>query len=362
MKISVSIIGSNGLPGRYGGWDQLMNHLTDRLKNSISFTVYTSSHNAVPGLTHFNDAKIRVVKLKANGIQSIPYDGFSIFESVFKRRDVLLILGVSGCIFLPFARIFSKKIILNIDGAEWKRGKWNWFIKYFLKISEAVGVLFSDIVIADNEVIKNYVFEKYGKKSELIAYGGDHVKRIQMSSKAMHAYNISPKKYAFTVCRIEPENNIQLILEAFANVDLTLVIIGNWNNSNFGVELRQKYKYFKNMRLLDPIYDQERLDEIRGNCMLYIHGHSVGGTNPSLVEAMSLALPCIAFDVSYNKETTESKAVYFSSVQELLVSINLLTNDENGRNKVAKDMLEVASRRYRWSNIVESYKVLFAPF
>ncbi|WP_071461756.1 DUF1972 domain-containing protein [Polynucleobacter asymbioticus] len=360
MKISVSIIGSNGLPGRYGGWDQLMNHLTKNLKNTISFTVYTSSHNAVRGLTHFNDAKIRVVNLRANGIQSIPYDGFSIIESVFKRQDVLLILGVSGCIFLPFARIFSKKIILNIDGAEWKRGKWNWFIKSFLKISEAIGVLFSDIVIADNEVIKNYVFEKYGKQSVLIAYGGDHVRRISMSGKTSNEYRISPKKYAFTVCRIEPENNIELILDTFSKYDLILVIIGNWNNSNFGIELRAKYKSFQNMRLLDPIYDQDRLDEVRGNCFLYIHGHSVGGTNPSLVEAMSLALPCITFDVSYNKETTESKALYFGNSQELLNSLTLLNGDESLRNKIAEDMFEIASRRYRWSNIVESYEGLFA--
>lgn len=356
-KKTVSIIGTNGLPGRYGGWDQLMNNLTVDLKDRFDFIVYTSSHNAVEGLTHVNSAELRIVKLKANGVQSIPYDGFSMIDAVIKRHDVLLIMGVSGCIFLPFIKPFTKKVILNIDGAEWKRGKWNRFAKWFLKLSEKWGVKYADIVISDNKVIQDYVLNEYGKHSELIAYGGDNVLRVPLRDETGLRYGIDSKKYAFKVCRIEPENNLDLILEAFSQLSYPLVIVGNWNNSLYGIELRQRYLEYSNLHLLDPIYEQELIDELRGNCALYIHGHSVGGTNPSLVEAMNLGLCCLVYDVSYNRETTENGADYFQDVESLKQLVNKFTGEEDKHRVLdcGLRMLEIAQRRYCWSVITDSY-------
>ena len=124
----IAIIGTNGLPGRYGGWDQLLNHLTSSLSNKYEIVVYTSSYNAVKDLKEYNGAKLTIIPLKANGFQSVLYDGVSMFDACLKY-DVLLVLGTSGCIFLPFIKLFNKKIILNPDGAEWKRGKWNYLVK-----------------------------------------------------------------------------------------------------------------------------------------------------------------------------------------------------------------------------------------
>lgn len=358
-KKKVSIIGTNGLPGRYGGWDQLLNNLTIELKDRFDFVVYTSSHNAVDNLTHVNSAELRIVKLKANGIQSIPYDIFSMLDSVFKRHDVLVIMGVSGCVFLPFIKPFTKKVILNIDGAEWKRGKWNAFAKWFLKLSEKLGVLYADIVISDNKVIQDYVLSEYGKHSELIAYGGDNVVKTPLTTETSLKYGISTRKYAFKVCRIEPENNLDMILEAFSQLSFPLVIVGNWNNSAYGIELRKRYVDNNNFQLLDPIYDQDKIDELRGNCGLYIHGHSVGGTNPSLVEAMNLGLCCLVYDVSYNRETTENKAYYFQDAETLKELINSFSGMDDIRVlDCGLRMSEIAQRRYRWSVIVDSYSQL----
>ena len=358
-KKKVSIIGTNGLPGRYGGWDQLVNNLTIDLKKQYDFIVYTSSYDMVEGLTHFNDAELRIIKLKANGVQSIPYDIVSMIHSVFKRYDVLLIMGVSGCIFLPVIKPFAKNIILNIDGMEWKRGKWSGAAKWFLKLSEKLGVKFADTVISDNKVIQDYVLSKYGKHSELIAYGGDNVMRVPLSEKTSLHHRISAKKYAFKVCRIEPENNLDMILEAFTQLAYPLVIVGNWNNSIYGIELRQRYVEYSHFHLLDPIYEQELIDELRGNCGLYIHGHSVGGTNPSLVEAMNLCLCCIVYDVSYNRETTENKAHYFQDAESLRRLVSEISKGaESEILNCGAQMLEIAQRRYRWSVITESYSKL----
>jgi len=358
-KKKVSIIGTNGLPGRYGGWDQLVNNLTIDLKERFDFIVYTSSYDAVKGLTSFNDAELCVIKLKANGVQSIFYDAFSMIHSAFKRYDVLLIMGVSGCIFLPIIKPFTKKVILNIDGMEWKRGKWSGAAQWFLKVSEKLGVKYADTVISDNKVIQDYVLSQYGKHSELIAYGGDNVVRVPLRAKTSAQYKVYAKKYAFKVCRIEPENNLDMILEAFAQLDYPLVIVGNWNNSIYGVELRKRYVGYSHLHLLDPIYEQELIDELRGNCGLYIHGHSVGGTNPSLVEAMNLCLCCLVYDVSYNRETTENKAHYFQDAESLRALVcEVSEGAESDVISYGNQMLEIAQRRYRWCVITESYSKL----
>lgn len=358
-KKSIAIVGTNGLPGRYGGWDQLMNHLTIQLQEDYKFAVYTSSHDRVEGIEEVNGAHLEIVYLQANGFQSVVYDGWSMLHACFKY-DTLLVLGTSGCIFLPFIKLFRKKIVLNPDGAEWKRGKWNKAIKWFLKLSEYIGVKFADVVITDNVVIQEYVAKEYQVDSILIEYGGDNAKAVPLSPETAAQYDIElPANYAFKVCRIEPENNVDLILNAFSQTDFPLVFVGNWNRSAYGKNVREKYRHNKNMKLLDAIYDQEQLDSLRSNCSLYVHGHSVGGTNPSLVEAMNLGLACIVFDVDYNRETTENKAIYFNDVQGLLSQIDSLRADPSLAEAVKEDMLKISKSRYQWRTIVEKYATTF---
>ena len=358
-KPIVGIIGTNGLPGKYGGWDQLVIHLTENLKSQYSFLVYTSYTNSEPGLTEYNGVRLKKVNFKANGIQSVPYDIFSLIHAGF-CCDVLYICGTSGCISLPLIRLFNKKIILNPDGQEWKRKKWSKLVKWFLKMSENFGIRFSDIVVADNKKIQEYIYERYNINSILIEYGGDHVLKLPMRMETSKRYMIKSNEYAFKVCRIEPENNIHLILEAFKIVQsMNLIIIGNWDNSEYGKLLRKKYSQFDNLKLLDPIYNQVTLDELRSNCSLYIHGHSVGGTNPSLVEAMNLGLCIVSYNVSYNIETTENKAVYFENENDL---INLLLDYKNNLINISAyqaSMKEIAERRYKWCMITEKYSKIF---
>ncbi|HUH33988.1 MAG TPA: DUF1972 domain-containing protein [Daejeonella sp.] len=358
MKIKIGIIGTNGLPGRYGGWDQLLNHLTSNLRDRFSFIVYTSSHDAVEGLEEYNGARLKIIKLKANGMQSVLYDAVSMLHAAFKY-DVLLVLGTSGCIFLPLIKLFNKKVILNPDGAEWKRGKWSKPVKWFLKVSEEFGIKYSDVVIADNKIIQQYIAATYSKPAELIEYGGDNAAFVPMSAETALKYNIEPGNYAFKVCRIEPENNIDLILESFKNSTLKFILIGNWNFSNYGKNLRLQYKEYANLYLLDPIYDQKTLDELRGNCGLYIHGHSVGGTNPSLVEAMNLGLCCVVYNVDYNRETTENQALYFNDSDELTKVLNEYEKGRVNTGLYRERMKEIAERRYFWDLIVEKYAKLF---
>jgi len=358
-KKTIGIIGTNGLPGKYGGWEQLANNLTLSLSNRFKFIVYTSKKNAVPGLKIYNGAKLKIINLDANGFQSVFYDMLSLIHAVLKC-DVLFICGTSGCVFLPIIRLFKKKIILNPDGLEWKRKKWNFFIKWFLKLSEYIGIISSDIIVADNEKIAEYIKKTYDLDSVLIEYGGDHViKDIKLSANNSVKYKLESNGYAFKVCRIEPENNIHLILEGFKNSKIPLVIVGNWNYSKYGINLRIKYKSFLNIQMLDAIYDQEILDELRSNCLVYVHGHSVGGTNPSLVEAMNLGLPVIAYSASFNVVTTENSALFFSNSNELNFLLQNIYDDKIDLESIRKKMSEIGNRRYLWKIITEKYANIF---
>lgn len=174
----------------------------------------------------------------------------------------------------------------------------------------------------------------------------------------MKQYPFSSKEYAFGVCRIERENNIHLILEAFSQgVKLPLVMVGNWQQGKYGKDLKQKYSGMENFFLLDPIYDQTELNELRAHCKIYLHGHSCGGTNPSLVEAMCLGLPIAAFDVNFNKETTEGKALYFNSPEDLREIVASVSHET--LKTIGEHMREIAERRYTWSRIARLYAELF---
>jgi Glycosyl transferases group 1 len=198
---------------------------------------------------------------------------------------------------------------------------------------------------------------RYGSLSRIIEYGADHTLQVKPTLEDKAEFPFLKLLYAFKVCRIEPENNVGTVLEAFSQLPkYTLVIVGNWKNSAYGIALREQYKAFSNLILLDPIYDQRKLDALRGNAMVYIHGHSAGGTNPSLVEAMYLGLPVLAYGVSYNRTTTEHKALYFKDGNDLKWLIQNTSVPE--LKALGETMGAVAQRRYTWKRIAEHYRLL----
>lgn len=353
----VAIIGTVGIPANYGGFETLTEYLTRLLSHKTDFTVYCSSKAYTEKIKNHRNAQLVYIPLSANGLQSIFYDIISLFHAS-RKHNTILILGVSGCIALPLFRLFfrKKKLLINIDGLEHQRKKWSRPIRKFLKFSEKLAIKYGDVIIGDNAAIKNYIVKEYARTAVLIAYGGDHAGIIPLSNSVKKAYSI-PNTYAFKVCRIEPENNIHLVLKAFSRGKLPIIIVGNWDNSQYGEDLKNEYKNNNQLILLNPIYDQQILNQIRANCSVYIHGHSAGGTNPSLVEAMNLELPIFAYDVNYNKETTYNKARYFTDSEELLELVKNTSLEELKR--IGTDMKAISSEHYCWEQIAEQYQTLF---
>jgi glycosyltransferase involved in cell wall biosynthesis len=357
-KKRVAVIGTVGLPANYGGFETLVSNLTSYLKSDVDFTVFCSKKNYSEQLSEYNKAKLIYLSFDANGYQSVIYDIVSMIKSL-KFADTLLILGVSGCIFLPFLKLFTKKkIIVNPDGIEWKRDKWKKHAKIFLKVSEVFAVKFADIIVSDNFHIQKYIKEQYERESVLIEYGADQVKKLKLSNDLLKKYPFLKENYALSVSRIVPENNIKTILKAFSQCEsFPLVIVGNWENSNYGQNLKKEFSSFKNIYMIDSIYDLEILDQIRSNCYLYVHGHSAGGTNPSLIEAMYLGLPVVAYDIHYNVETTGGLAKYFKDEESLCEIVENITKEE--LDEISNKMSILANNKYKWSNISKKYLEIF---
>lgn len=358
MRKRISIIGVVGVPAKYGGFETFADYMCRYIDPQYELTVYCSGKNYENKVRTYERAKLRYIPLKATGIQSIPYDVLSVLASL-RESDVLLVLGSSGAIILPFVKFFTKKkIVFNMAGLEWKRSKWNKFARWFLKFSEGVAVKYSDIVVVDNQGLKEYITSTYDVNSKVIAYGGDQVSKKSFTKELLDKYPFFNEPYYVAVARIQPDNNIDIILEAFGKTpEKILVFIGNWEFSEYGKSLKQKYFHVPNIHLIDPIYNLEILDQIRSNCIAYIHGHSSGGTNPSLVEAMHLELPILAFDVNFNRYTTQDKAFYFLNTNELIH--NLEAYDNETQKASGNHMKMIANKLYTWKYIVNEYEKLF---
>lgn len=357
MKQKVALIGTNGIPARYGGFETLTEFLALNLNKEHDLKVYCSGYRKNRNRRYLNSDLI-YIPFNANGWQSLVYDALSIIHAL-TYCDTLVILGFSGVFAFPFKVFFRKKIVFNIGGIEWKKVRSNKFLGSLeilsKKVFERICVNFSDIVVADNKEILKYVLQNYKVNAELIEYGGDHATKIEIQKKYLKKYPFLNDNYDFSISRAQEDMNIHLLLDAYKKIKKRkLVIVSNWDTSKYGRELKNKYfNKYGNIYLIDSIYDLKILNMLRSNSSLYIHTHELCGTAPSLVEAMCLGLPIISFDAPTNRSTTENKALYFKSNESLYKLLKGLNNDEI--KNIGFRMSLISKNRYAWSRIVNLY-------
>jgi glycosyltransferase involved in cell wall biosynthesis len=351
----LAIVGIQGLPNNYGGFETLSDYLVKFLASSIDITVYCSNEVEKQANCSYHKAKLKYINISSHGAKGIFYDSLALLNASWDNYDVILILGFGAGFMIPLLpQKTRKKIILNFGGLDWKRNKWNKLAQCVIKFCERQLVINAHSLIADNKYIQEYIIETYKKSSKLIAYGGDQVSYQPITDDMKSKYPFLNEKYAFEVARIQPDNNIDMIIDAFLKVNsMPLVIVGNWNSSKYGINTKAKYKGKSNIILLDAIYDQKNLNVLRSNCYIYVHGHSAGGTNPSLCEAMFLGLPVFAFSNGYNQATTYNRAMYFRNKDELE---HLISNvDPLKLELMRKELKEIAQQHYRWKFVAEEY-------
>lgn len=358
----VAIIGTNGLPPKYGGFETLANHLVENFANFDEkideIIVYCSKTPKKKRLKYYKGAKLIYFPLKANGWQSILYDFITIVHALFRASD-LIILGFSGAFAFPLNKIFKKNIIFNLGGIEWKKVRGSNITKSieigFKKYMERLCVKNSNTVIIDNQYFKDYIISRYGIMPVLAEYGGDHIQKMNITQDLIVKYPFLNSDYAVSISRAQEDMNIHILIEAFKkHFKKKIVIVSNWSISDYGLKLyRENLNKYDNIILLKSIYESKELDIIRSNASVYIHSHSLCGTAPSLVEAMSLNIPIISFDVPTNRFTTENKALFFKDVNGLIQILGDL--DTEKLCNIKNEMLKISKRRYIWKRISKIY-------
>lgn len=350
LRKRVAIIGTNGLPARYGGFETLVANIHETIADNHDLIVYCS--NKTPkGLKSIGKTRLFRIPLSANGWQSFFYDFLSIVHALL-IADVLIILGLGGGLALPVLRLVGKKVIYNPGGVETDKirgAKITGGVETLIKrIFDNGFFKLSHKIVLDNEAFFHQL-AAYSDKLTLIEYGGENSnrgKKIDWKSPF--------QDYDISVSRAQEDMNIQLVLEAYSKSSRNLIMVSNWETSEYGKKLHSLYhEKYPNIILHDAVYEKSILNIMRSGASLYIHSHMLCGTAPSLVEAMSLKLGVVSYDVPANRFTTENKAMYFSSASELINILSTVSNEDISINQ--QSMREIAERRYRWSMVANKY-------
>ena len=317
----LGVIGIRGLPASYGAFDQFVDQFVKYSNNQKKYiTFYISSDKK----NKKNFKKIENVEqvflYRGKGIFILLNYFFSIFNFYFKGVRTFLFFGYGAVIFFPILKILNCKIICNVDGIEWRRKISNLKKLYFKFCERLVSTINVDLIF-DSKVIERYYSFHFKTKGSLIYYPSDFSDKIIFNKKINYTNKVFKK--AIVVMRFVPENNIEIIVNAFTKLkekyDLNhkLYIIGA-NNEYFQSQIKPKIKNVKNIIYIGPVYDRKKLLRIWSSADYYIHGHSVGGTNPTLIEAISLKKPVIAFNCLFNKMILGKDGFYFRSKKDLL--------------------------------------------
>lgn len=353
MNLKIGILGSRGIPNAYGGFEECAQHLAEGLVNKgHEVFVYNSS------LHPYKEKKWRGVNIihckdwedKLGTAGQFIYDFNCIMDARTRSYDILLQLGYTSNSVWHLMWPKSSINIVNMDGLEWKRTQYSKPTRAFIKKAEAWAAKNAGYLVADSPGIQQHVLDTYGKTSTLIPYGAQPFTTPDAS--VLEQFNLRPNQYYLIVSRLEPENNIEMIIEGFLNseTDDYLIIIGRENN--FGKQWKQKYANEK-VRFAGAMFDKTLLNNLRHFSKKYFHGHSVGGTNPSLLEAMACQCNIAAHNNIFNKAILENNAEYFSSSDEVKSIFNSALSAHHKQSNLKKIV-----DTYNWEKIIDAYEAL----
>ena len=355
--MKLAILGTRGIPNAYGGFEQFAEYLSQHMvKLGHDVTVYNSSEHPYQK-SIWNDVKIvhaNDPEDKLGTAGQFIYD-LNCIRDIRKRDfDLILQLGYTSSSIWGWLLPKKSVVVTNMDGLEWKRSKFSMPVQKFLKMAERLAVKWSNFLVADSIGIQNHLKRTYGVGSKYIAYGSNSFESPQPNFLAQ--YGISQHAYDMLIARLEPENSIEVILDGVVKTGNTrnFLVVGK-HETTFGEYLKDKYKSSEHIRFLGGIYDIEVLNNLRYHCNLYFHGHTVGGTNPSLLEAMgSQALIC-AHKNEFNSYILNKDAHYFSSVDDVSYKLKTIDRSNGTGQDFVQSNLKKIKESFNWESINNQY-------
>lgn len=352
----IAIIGTRGIPNQYGGFEYFAQHLALGLaakgyEVSVLHPQHLHNNN-----DHFETIKRIAIKAWTwlpHPIQKLQYSLKSLKAVKNLNLDVVISCGYAPALFFPFFnRDFRNRLVVNMDGLEWKRNKWGRLGKGFLKFSERLATKWAGNLVADNPEIYQYLKKYYRIESHVIGYGADYVEPVDFNLLIKKGFGV--QEFGLVVARLEPENQTELIIQSFVNTGKTLIIVGGLN-TKYGKKLFKKYGSNPRIHFWGEEYHEPAVQWLRYNSVLYVHGHTVGGTNPSLLQAMAAGCKIFAHGNRYNRATLQKTGYYFDNGEQLETLINSHWDSENSLGKLAQQRVQ---KHYSWEQVVNDYITL----
>jgi len=357
MKLRIAILGTRGIPNHYGGFEHISEYVSAGLvKRGHSVTVY-NSHNHLYKESSWNGVDIIHCYDPEYAIGTagqFVYDLNCLIDARRRKFDVVLIMGYTSSSIWGWLYPGKSTIITNMDGLEWKRSKYSPSVQKFLRYAEKLAVKHSQYYISDSLVIKSYLADKYNISSEYIPYGADVFS--EQEREQVEAADALKEDYFLLMARMEPENNIETILEGFnqSNSHKTFKVLGDTGN-RFGKYITHRFQNDARIQFKGAIFDTAKVRQLQNNSYLYFHGHSVGGTNPSLIEAMASEALIAAHNNPFNKAVLNADAYYFSNstdVQQLVENVRRHDTEQ----AMVQNNLHKVQYQFNWEKVIDQYE------
>ena len=358
--LRIALVGTRGVPARYGGFETCVEEVGARLvERGHAVVVYCrrpAGDQAPAARTHRGMRLVHLPALHQRALETLSHTALSVAHQTRFPADAAIVFNAANSPFLPVLRARGIPVATHVDGLEWQRAKWGGVGRRYYRSAEALAVRWSDLLIADARGIQDYYQREFGAPSRLISYGAPILQ--DAAADRLGAQGLEPGGYHLVVARFEPENHVLEVVEGYRRsaARLPLVVVGS---APYADEYTRRIHAASDqrVRLLGGVWDQELLDQLYANSLGYLHGHSVGGTNPSLLRAIGAGAASTAFDVTFNREVLGDAGRYFRTPDDVARLVELAESDP-----AAEQLRGAASRTralaYDWDDVADHYEVL----
>lgn len=359
LQLSVAMVGTRGVPARYGGFETAVEEIGRRLADrGHSVRVYCRGRDGSAMSTYLGMDRVTLPALRRRSLETLSHTALSAAHLAARRTDVAFVFNAANAPLLPVLRARGIPVATHVDGLEWQRAKWGGGGRRYYRAAEGLSVRWSDALIADAGGIADYYRSEFGAETRLLAYGAPVL--IGCPDDKLAQFGVAPGAFHLVVARFEPENHVEVAVAGYvrSGAHLPLLVVGSAPYADaYTAQVQAAAGGDARVRLLGGVWDQEALDQLYAHALTYVHGHSVGGTNPSLLRAIGAGAATIAYDVSFNREVLGAAGRYFASADDLARELEAAERDPVATT--ARGLaLQDRARDYDWDRVALGYETL----
>lgn len=358
--MKIALIGTRGVPARYGGFETCVEEVGQRLAAAgHAVTVYCrpeEQHAAAPPSEYLGMHLVHLPVVRRRSLETLAHTALSVLHRSLAGTDAAIVFNAANAPLLPVVKARRVPVATHVDGLEWRRGKWGPTGQRYYRAAEALAVRWSDALIADAQGIQDYYTTEFAAPTELIAYGAPIL--VAPGAERVRELGLEPDRYHLVVARFEPENHVREIVEGYvaSGAELPLVVVGSAPYADaYTAQINAVAD--DRVHMLGGLWDQDQVNELYANALSYLHGHSVGGTNPSLLRAAGAGTFTIAYDVPFNREVLGEHAEYFDGPVAVAEHV-MATEAAPSRARARGEALQQDIQRYNWDDVAERYEAL----